>query len=45
MVLQETILFIRTLKKNILYANLNAEDEDIVKAIKAANVYGFYKSY
>jgi subfamily B ATP-binding cassette protein MsbA len=44
MVLQETILFSGTLKENILYANLNAKDEDIVRATKAANAYDFIQA-
>lgn len=41
MVLQETILFSGTLRENILYANLKASDEDIIRAAKAANAYEF----
>jgi ABC-type multidrug transport system fused ATPase/permease subunit len=41
MVLQETILFSGTLRENILYANLKASDEQIIKAAKAANAYEF----
>ena len=44
MVLQDTSLFTGTVKDNIRYANLNASDEDVVKAAKLANADHFIKN-
>lgn len=41
MVTQETYLFYDTIRANLLYANPNATDEDIVAAAKAANIHDF----
>ncbi len=38
-VLQQPVLFNRTIKENIRYGNLNANDEEIEKAAKEANIY------
>ena len=44
MVLQDTWLFNGTIKENIAYGNVNATDEDIIKAAKAAHVDHFVQS-
>ena len=44
MVLQDTSLFTGTVKDNIRYANLNASDEDVVKAAKLANADHFIRN-
>ena len=41
MVLQDTSLFTGTVKENIRYGNLDASDEDIIKAAKIANAHDF----
>ncbi|RMF81396.1 MAG: ABC transporter ATP-binding protein [Chloroflexi bacterium] len=41
MVTQETHLFHDTIRTNLLYANLDASDEQIVAACKAANIHDF----
>jgi ATP-binding cassette subfamily B protein len=41
MVLQDTHLFTGTIADNIRYGNLNATDEDLIKASKLANSYSF----
>lgn len=41
MVTQQTILFNDTVKNNIAYGDLNATDEQIVNAAKAAHAYSF----
>ena len=41
LVLQETILFSGSLRENIEYGRLNATDEDIAAAAKAANAHDF----
>ena len=38
---QETVLFNATIKENILYGHLDATDEDVYEAAKAANVLEF----
>jgi ATP-binding cassette, subfamily B, bacterial MsbA len=38
---QEVVLFNRTIKENIAYGNLEATDEEIVRAAKSANAYDF----
>jgi len=38
-VLQQPVLFNRTIKENILYGNLNASEEEIENAAKEANIY------
>jgi ATP-binding cassette, subfamily B, multidrug efflux pump len=40
-VLQDSILFSTTVRENIRYGNLEATDEDVVKAAKAANAHEF----
>lgn len=42
-VLQDTYLFSGTIKENIKYGNLDASDEDAVKAAKMANAHSFIK--
>ncbi len=44
MVLQDTSLFTGTIKDNIKYANLNANDEDVIKAAKLANADHFIRN-
>ena len=44
MVLQDTSLFTGTVKDNIRYANLNASDEDVIKAAKLANADHFIRN-
>ena len=41
MVTQETYLFHDTLKTNLLYARIDATDEEIIDAAKAANIHDF----
>ncbi len=41
MVTQETYLFHDTIRANLLYANPNASDTDLVNAAKAANIHQF----
>lgn len=41
MVLQDTWLFNGTIMENIRYGNLNASDEEVIKAAKAAHVHSF----
>lgn len=43
-VLQQSILFSGTIKENILWGDLNASDEEIEKAAKAAQAYEFIAS-
>lgn len=38
---QETLLFGGTIRENILYGNLNATDEEMIEAAKAANAHSF----
>ena len=44
MVLQDTWIFNGTIKENIRYGNLNASDEEVVKAAKAAQVDHFVRT-
>ena len=44
MVLQDTWLFNGTIKENLKYGNLNATDEDVVKAAKDAYVHHFIQT-
>lgn len=44
MVLQDTWLFNGTIKENIAYGNLNANDEEIVETAKAAHVDHFVRA-
>ncbi|MBU3839941.1 MAG: ABC transporter ATP-binding protein/permease [Candidatus Ruminococcus intestinipullorum] len=44
MVLQDTWLFHGSIKENIRYGNLEATDEDVVKAAKAAHVHHFVQT-
>jgi len=41
MVFQDNELFSTTVKENVAYGNINATDEDIIKALKVANAYEF----
>ena len=43
MVLQNNVLFSGTIKENLRYGNLNATDEEVYKAAKAAYVHNFIK--
>ena len=40
-VLQDTYLFTKSVKENLKYANLNATDEEIIKAAKLSNAHHF----
>lgn len=44
MVLQDTWLFNGSIKENIRYGKLNASDEEVIAAAKAANVHHFVKT-
>ena len=44
MVLQDTWLFNGTIMENIRYGNLNASDEEVIKAAKAARVHSFVQT-
>lgn len=44
MVLQDTWLFSGTVRENIRYGNMNATDEDVIKAAKAAHIHHFIKT-
>lgn len=44
MVLQDTWLFNGSIKENIRYGNLNASDDEVIKAAKAAHVDHFVKT-
>jgi subfamily B ATP-binding cassette protein MsbA len=44
-VTQDPILFNDTIRDNIAYGNLNASDDDIIAAAKAANAYDFIQSF
>ena len=44
MVLQDTWLFNGTVMENIRYGNLNATDEEVIKAAKKAHVHHFVKA-
>ena len=39
MVLQQPVLFNRTIKENIRYGRLDGNDDEIIKAAKEANIY------
>ncbi|CRH01447.1 ABC transporter B family member 2, putative [Plasmodium relictum] len=41
---QDTILFNETIKYNILYGKLNATDEELIQAVKSAQLYDFIES-
>lgn len=41
---QDVFLFAGTIKDNILYGSVNAEDEDIVKAAKRAKIHDFIEN-
>ncbi|WP_051619078.1 ABC transporter ATP-binding protein [[Mycoplasma] collis] len=43
-VLQKNILFNGTVRENIQVGNLNASDEEIIKALKIANIYNFVEN-
>ena len=45
MVSQDVILFDDTVRSNIAYANLNASDEEIIKACDFAAASDFIKNY
>lgn len=40
-VLQDTVIFTGTIKENIKFGNLNASDEEVVEAAKAANIHDY----
>src|SRR5699024_8164305 len=44
MVLQDTWLFNGSIKENLRYGRLDASDEEIIEAAKAAHVHNFVKS-
>jgi subfamily B ATP-binding cassette protein MsbA len=44
MVLQDPVLFSGTIRENILYGNPSADEQDVIKAAKAANAYDFIRS-
>ncbi|MCR1823558.1 MAG: ABC transporter ATP-binding protein [Terrisporobacter othiniensis] len=44
MVLQDTWLFSGSIKENIRYARLNASDDEVINAAKAAHVHHFIKT-
>jgi ATP-binding cassette subfamily B multidrug efflux pump len=44
MVLQDTWLFKGTIMENIRYGNLNATDEEVIEAAKAAHAHHFIKT-
>lgn len=44
MVTQETYLFYDTIRNNLLYANSDATDEEIISASKVANIHDFVSS-
>jgi len=44
MVLQDTWLFNGSIRENIRYGNLNATDEEVIQAAKAAHVHHFVKT-
>ena len=44
MVLQDTWLYSGSIKDNILYGNLKASDEDVIKAAKAAQADHFIRT-
>lgn len=41
MVLQDTVIFTGTIKENIRFGNLDATDEEIIEAAKAANIHEY----
>lgn len=41
MVLQDTVIFTGTIKENIKYGNLEASDEEVINAAKAANIHDY----
>lgn len=43
-VIQDTYLFVDSIKNNVKLANLNASDEDVIEACKKANIYEFIES-
>ena len=43
-VMQEPILFNKTIKENILYGKLDATDEEVYKAALLANALGFIET-
>jgi subfamily B ATP-binding cassette protein MsbA len=44
-VTQDPMLFNDTIRDNIAYGNLNASDDDIIAAAKAANAYDFIQNF
>ncbi len=44
-VLQDTVLFSDTIKNNIKYSNLNASDDEMIKAAKLSNCYSMIKHF
>jgi len=45
LVFQESELFSSSIKENVAYGNINANEEDIIKALKQANAYDFVMEY
>lgn len=43
-VLQDTVIFTGTIKENIRFGNLNATDEEVIEAAKAANIHDYIMS-
>ena len=43
-VIQDTYLFVDSIKNNVKLANLNASDEDVIEACKKANIHEFIES-
>ena len=38
---QEPVLFNQTIKENVLYGNPEASEEEVIAALKTANIYNF----
>lgn len=45
LVFQESELFSSSIKENVAYGNINANEEDIIKVLKQANAYDFVMEY
>ena len=43
-VIQDTYLFVDSIKNNVKLANLNASDEDVIEACKKANIHEFIEN-
>ncbi len=44
-VLQDTVLFSDTIRNNLKYSNLDADDDEMIKAAKLSNCYGMIKHF